>query len=700
MKQSNNFTINNCKIICDEYRVECTDLALTITLQPKFIEVIEYLALNYPRLVSRKELIEEIWNGNIWVGEQALTNAIWKLRQTFRKLLGETPVIDTVHKAGYKLAIEPEFEQVSIKNKDIKKLIPLPFQILLVTLGVIISTNIYLYTNAKTESRNPTITSITTEPGREIFPAPSPDNKWLVFKWIRHGHTDDLYLKNIEHPNHALKRLTFSKAEEGVPIWSKDSRHIYYNRINRQDKNCQVIQLTLENLAEKVIAACQYQKFTQTSISADGKYFAFLAPSKNNRPAPISILDLDNLKKEPHTIYCQYECSYRNRDLAFSPDGKMLAVTRREGDYSENVFLIDLLNNQSSQVTSGFKNIVGIAWYPDNKRIVFGAQESGFREGYVVDITSKKISLLGVPGLAFPVFSNDGESLLYHYRITKRHIASLSIGQNTNSALFPLMLSEFSNRNQSYSKINNKLVYTSNETEHFELWLSDVSGEKREQITFLEQELETPSWSHDGKKIAFLAPNDGNVGNKIYLLDVKTKDVSMLKSPFKTHGSPNWLTNDSAVISSVSVGSKKSLYMFFMDGRQPKVLIENGGVFSQMDNYGNLYFTRENGTIWVKSIENKEQPQQFLAKEIFSTLYLWTLTDGGIYFSKNELEYSQVNYYNFQSKKVTPIARLPKLFDDKYVSFSLVENENKLLITIQELPQANIKLLRNSIIFN
>lgn len=47
------------------------------TLQPKLIEVLCYLSEHYSRIIPREELIENIWAGNNYVGEKALTNTVW-----------------------------------------------------------------------------------------------------------------------------------------------------------------------------------------------------------------------------------------------------------------------------------------------------------------------------------------------------------------------------------------------------------------------------------------------------------------------------------------------------------------------------------------------------------------------------------------------------------------------------------------------
>ena len=76
------------------------------SIQQKPMEVLAYLAQQYPALVSRQELIDFVWAGNSYVGEKALTNAIWQLRTVLQQL-AESELISTVRKKGYRLAEEP-----------------------------------------------------------------------------------------------------------------------------------------------------------------------------------------------------------------------------------------------------------------------------------------------------------------------------------------------------------------------------------------------------------------------------------------------------------------------------------------------------------------------------------------------------------------------------------------------------------------
>ena len=71
-------------------------------LRGKLFYVLCCLVNNQNHLVTRKQLIEECWNGNEYTGEKAVTHTICQLRKLFKDLK-ITIAITTLSKQGYVL---------------------------------------------------------------------------------------------------------------------------------------------------------------------------------------------------------------------------------------------------------------------------------------------------------------------------------------------------------------------------------------------------------------------------------------------------------------------------------------------------------------------------------------------------------------------------------------------------------------------
>ena len=78
-------------------------------IPPKSLAVLVFLAQNHGRLVTRGELIDAVWEGNAYVGDNALNNAIWRIRQVLGRDAGGTEFVKTVPKSGYQLSPTPRF---------------------------------------------------------------------------------------------------------------------------------------------------------------------------------------------------------------------------------------------------------------------------------------------------------------------------------------------------------------------------------------------------------------------------------------------------------------------------------------------------------------------------------------------------------------------------------------------------------------
>ncbi len=73
----------------------------TIALRYKLNQVLRLLSQRRQQVVTREELINQIWAGNHYIGERALTHTICKLRRIFEQLGCPELRIITIPKTGY-----------------------------------------------------------------------------------------------------------------------------------------------------------------------------------------------------------------------------------------------------------------------------------------------------------------------------------------------------------------------------------------------------------------------------------------------------------------------------------------------------------------------------------------------------------------------------------------------------------------------
>ncbi|GIU08730.1 transcriptional regulator [Shewanella morhuae] len=699
---SDNSVVFQSKTDMNESAIEQTKLSL----QPKFIEVLNVLARNYPEVVTRDELITQVWDGNSYVGAKALTNAIWHLRQQLSPLAEVGAVIETVRKTGYRLLIEPKFDVEAIsEEQDLLQLtsgkllhmtqrmrVIMTSMALLIFLGMLF-TGIHLYQD-KQKMLETQVTALTRDPGSERYPVVSHDGRWLVYGAYRPGFVPSLYLKDLTNDDLPVWQLTSSSSTELRAAWSIDDTRLYFTSHTVTTAECRIMQLTLSTNEIISLAPCS-SDMSAIDVSPDGKSLAYISSHEKNKMGGIYVqsLGLDNTQLIRQS--CEINCSYEDRDLAYSPDGYWMAIVRRYSNISEDIFIRELSSGNEQRLTHGIEDVRGLGWTNDSKRLVFATEESGSRNGFIIDIKSKNISSLDVEGMSYPRLIGDSGELVYHQYHRQFEIAYLSLNNKVPTTLFPLLYSGVNHRNPDYSTQALRLVFVSNESGFNEIWTSDFNGQKLEQHTKLKTRVAYPRWSPDGTKIAFIAPDDNHEGNRIYILDLASKHIIALASTYHNHGRPAWSWQGKSVYASTSAGITE----FYLNNQAPRVVNSLNMGVGFASSASELVFTRSDTQgLWLVNLNQPDAVETLIASTDFKTTNNWTLTQEGVYFKSDHIGEQRLNFWDAKSKNIMPVLQVPRSSLSSFGSMAYIPESSRLLMTLDGYPQRDIMLLKHKLI--
>jgi len=718
MKVNTPFKIGNCHIYPFEYSIQF-DNAEKQSVQAKLIEVLCYLAQHSPRIIPREELINNIWNGNEYVGEKALTNAIWNLRQHLKGADGDNEVIETIRKVGYRLLITPIFDEVieesDFSNQQSQSAQQSPFNkkgknkrynllYLLLTFLVAAFLWVSLQTN---EFIQPKVTKITKSPGGEMFVAPSPDGQLVAYKWLTPDGENNLYLHDRGHPEVEAKQLTFDQAKEGHSVWSNSGKYLYFSRKDYIKNQCDIVQLNVKTHQEKIITNCPISGgYYYLDISPDDKTLAYHGKHLPIKQSGIYFISLIEKGAKPIRFSCHRDCNYRERDFSFSPDGIHIAVTRRFSRFNENIFLVNLTTKASTQLTFKEQDIVGLAWHPKGEKLVYGAQRADIRSGYILNIEDKTTYNLQLEGFSYPAFARKSGELFYQQRPENYYLARLSLNNTVASSPLPVIQSTYNHLHPHYSSANKKIVYLSNESGHYELWTASIDGKNREQLTHLQRTIRYPRWSNDGKKVAFLSPIEEQHADKIFILNIDNKKLSTVISPFSVHDQPTWSWDDSAILTSVTTDEYRDIHLFDIENKTNKRITFNGGRYGMMISANEILYAKNSKGLWKTTLGPDVNKQSFSATKIvnkkLSDAYAWTFSQQNekqeLFFKEDFSQYQQLSHYDFSNKKVKPIIRLPLLTLSRDFSITTEDDNNTLLFTRSRFPQIDIKMLEHPLL--
>lgn len=739
------FKISRYQVTPSEFSIQIKD-GEKQSLQPKFIEVLVYLAKNYGRVVPRDELIDHIWGQDSFVGEKSLTNAIWHLRKTLTNVEDEEEIIKTIRKAGYQLMIQPQWQVIpstlskissselvessinysvdsSIensvdnseyqehgmnKNQQVKSSLQnsasstnkTKISSTYALLTLIVTLLILLIIQQIPNDDSPKVTTITKHPGSELFPAPSPDGRFLVYSQVLTNNPTNLFMKDTHQVALPPKQLTFDNAAHGHSVWSNDGQYLYFSRKDKKNNSCHYIQLKVLSQQETKLATCPMQGgYYYLDISPDDKTLAVYNKGALATRTGIYFIDLTSNNFAMTRFSCDSDCKYKDRDMAFSPDGKYLAVSRRINRLSENIYLINLATKKTEQLTFDEEDIVGMSWFGDSQKLVFSAQRADNKFGYVINIESRVSQALDLAGFSYPSIAKQSHQLYYQERKENSSLMSLQLNDAIASSPFPVLQSSFTYESPDYSPVTDLVVFSSNESGFDELWSAKPDGSGRKQLTNLKQTIRYPKWSHDGQKVAFLAPLSEKRGDGIYIYSFENERVTLLKSPFAQHNRPNWSFDDNAIISAIYGDKHTDIYSINIADANTQRLTYDGARYGVMTSHDTLLYTKLKRGLWQKNINNSHIAEKVIDGDIFNTLYAWTYDEEHVYYQKSFDDHYQLIVYDLNKKIQSPLVRLPFNSISQSDSITYLATKDRLLYTSSSFPQANIKMIPSKNLF-
>ncbi|TMP84250.1 hypothetical protein CWB73_00165 [Pseudoalteromonas phenolica] len=686
------FQLGSYQVFVDEHMVVLNDEK--VAAQPKVMELLQVLVTRHPQVVSRNELIELVWQGNEAVGEKALTNTIWQLRQLFANPKAPLDIVETIRKKGYKLTLAPSplvqpAEQIAselIANKN--KLVS-GWAMFTLIFGLL-AYAVWSHFNTHSESQAAEqIDEITKMPGSELRPSPSPKGDKLAFIW-QQGQQSQLYLKDLTHPNVPITQLTFSDKRPWKAVWSPDQQYLYFAQKNAL--SCDIVRLSLADLEQVILTPCPVDSgYNYIAISPDGKTLAFNGKAPLASQDGIYLLDLTKVDASPERLSCDAGCELRDRDVAFSPDGQYLAITQRKSTSEERLSLYHLGKKQFQVLDSSHADIVGMSFHPSGQYLVYGAQTADKRRGYIMDLEAKSQTKLSPRGFSYPQFDDQG-NLYYQKRRENYFIASFTTQSDVISMPSPVIESHYSNQYPTFSHQHQKLAFLSNESGQYELWLADLDGSNREQITQLQRNLRYPMWSMQGEKLLVVSSDESDGNDKLYVFDYASKQLKRLDLRFGKIGRPFWHGNGQDIVIRQKTEKGFKLFKLHPDTLHLSQLTQKPARYGQFISNEVLLFVNNKG-LWRQQGSNEEL---LLAQTKFNTRYAWYANQESVFYKHLGNDFNYIHAFNLTTGDDKKLLRLPKASFSKSAPFVYDAPSQTLLFTQSLTPQSDINRLSSA----
>jgi Tol biopolymer transport system component len=485
----------------------------------------------------------------------------------------------------------------------------------LAALAAIIVVSALLWSGAARSRPSEPALSLTPVPltayaGFEDDPTFSPDGSQLAFSWfVREPLNQDIYVKLVG-PGEPL-RLTRDAAEDFAPSWSPDGRWIAFLRGSAEGASEKVRLMVIPALGgpERVISEVHRRGWP--SWSPDSRWLATASREQEDEPTSIFLIALHSGEKRRIT----YPSSSFRGDFgaAFSPDGRQICFIRTRGAPRTELYVLAMgtgwkPRGEPRRVPLEGGGFMPPAWTADGKEIVVSAERGSSRYLWRVNPAP--------PGSARQVPSTEGAGRPAIARQSGRMVYG-RWAYNADLLRFPLRARERNlppgriiastreDLDPSYSPDGERFVFISARSGHSEVWVSDASGSRQVQLTFLNSDAGTPRWAPDGRQIAFDSDETGKT--ELYVMRPDGSDRRQLTRSRTPSATPGWSPDSQFLYFRSAESGREEIWRISAHGGNPVQVTRNGGLspLPSPDGKYLYYFKRQDpGTVWRMSLRD------------------------------------------------------------------------------------------------
>jgi Tol biopolymer transport system component/DNA-binding winged helix-turn-helix (wHTH) protein len=616
-----------------------------VPLAHKAFETLSILVRNSGQVVSKDELMKEVWP-DAFVEEGSLSRNI----SVLRKALGESPAehqyIETIPRQGYRFVAtvsesfpsgdlphsEAPHSEASDNGHTVQPLIaPAAIQpsarsdwrtrgaIILFILIAALAGFAYALkrviggSGADVPLQRMLVTRFTTT-GRSIDAAISADGRYVAYAtddagrqalWVKQVATGSL-VQIVRPADVSYQGLTFSP----------DGDYVYYNLWDKKSVGAIYRVPVLGGASVKIVFDCM----PSLSISPDGSRVAFVRGFAAEKAQALMTANVDGTDEKQ---LARREGSAWFTQPAWSPNGKTIACSvgsvGKEGISTVEITVLSAESGAENTITSErWLGIAGLAWLGDGAGLLISATNKARSPAQIWSISypdgaAHKLTndLDGYYGLSL---TRDSSTLV---TVQDDLISNIWVAPGGDSNLARKINSEkYEGLGLAWTP-DGRVVFRSWSSGNPDIWIMDYDGSNKRALTSDDSEDLDPTVTPDGRYILFTSNRSGHF--HVWRMDTDGNDLKQL-----TEGTGEWSARCSAggwVVYASSAAGKQNLWKISIDGGAPVRLTDKYSYMPALSPDGKLiaYSYWDEATSpqqWGREIISLETGQRIKAFEV------------------------------------------------------------------------------------
>ena len=428
----------------------------------------------------------------------------------------------------------------------------------------------------------------------DLEPSWSPDGRYIAFSSERDGNAE-IYVMGSDGSN--LRRLTYDEADDRYLSWSPDGRYIAFS--SERDGNAEIYVMGSDGSNPRRLTDNSAWDFSP-SWSPDGRYIAFSSERDGNAEIYVMGSDGSNPRRLTHNSAWDFSPSW-------SPDGRHLAF-RSSGD----VYVMELREAGSDGTPLEGDDSPATAIPLAVGEFIEGELSAGDSDYFRVTVSNAGTLVASTTGSTNTYGSiednlgnvlngddDDGEGRNFRvsaavepgtYYIRVRGFDASSTGAYTLTIQMEedsadsgggwvvgtiRRLTTGGGMSPSWSPDGRHIAFGSWRDGNEGIHVMDSDGSNPRRLINHSGRDESPSWSPDGRHIAFTSYRDGNA--EIYMMGRDGSNPRNLTNHSADDRSPSWSLNGRHIAFTSYRDGNAEIYMMGRDGSNPRRLTTDGG---------------------------------------------------------------------------------------------------------------------------